>query len=193
MTDTNYEDSVPFLVVRNHEEQYSIWPVGREIPLGWVDCGFNGDKQSCLKHIEAVWTDMRPLSLRKQMETLATTAATEPSLVSAAPSGPDLVERLCAKSHKVRVVVRPEKSATAFKEALDRGFVQIEFTETQGGTVLGFPVDTEQSDLSQMSGNKQNGQVVIVGLLTLNFQKVRCVATVDLKDLTGEGKLELIH
>lgn len=192
MTDTNYEDSVPFLVVRNHEEQYSIWPVGREIPLGWVDCGFNGDKQSCLKHIESVWTDMRPLSLRKQMDLLATTAATEPTSESA-PSGPNLVERLCAKSHKVRVVVRPEKSDTAFKEALERGFVQIEFTETQGVTVLGFPVDTEQSDLSQLGGNKQNGQVVIVGPLTLNFQKVRCVATIDLKDLTGEGQLELIH
>lgn len=192
MTDTNYEDSVPFLVVKNHEEQYSIWPVGREIPLGWIDCGFNGDKQSCLKHIESVWTDMRPLSLRKQMDALANTAATEPTEESV-PSGPDLVERLCATSHKLRVVVRPENSDTAFKDALDRGFVQIEFTETQGGTVLGFPVDTEQSDLSQMSGNKQNGQVVIVGLLTLNFQKVRCVATIALKDLTGMGKLELIH
>jgi uncharacterized protein YbdZ (MbtH family) len=192
MTDTNYEDSIPFLVVKNHEEQYSIWPVGREIPLGWIDCGFNGDKQSCLKHIESVWTDMRPLSLRKQMDSLATTAVTEPTAESV-PSGPSLVERLCSTTHKVRVVVRPENSDTAFKDALDRGFVQIEFTETQGGTVLGFPVDTEQSDFSQMSGNKQNGQIVIVGLLTLNFQKVRCVATINLKDLTGEGKLELIH
>ena len=192
MTDTNYEDTVPFLVVRNHEEQYSIWPVGREIPLGWVDCGFNGDKQSCLKHIESVWTDMRPLSLRKQMATLAITPATE-SPSESLPTGLDLVERLCAQSHKVRVVVRPEKSVEAFKEALERGFVQIEFTETQGGTVLGFPVDTEQSDLSQMAGNKKSGQAVISGLLTLNFQKVRCVATIDLNDLTGEGKLELIH
>ena len=192
MTNTNFEDSIPFLVVRNHEEQYSIWPVGREIPLGWVDCGFNGDKQSCLKHIEAVWTDMRPLSLRKQMETLANTAAKDPVLASES-SGPDLVERLCAGSHKVRVVVRPEHSATAFKEALERGFVQIEFTQTQGGTVLGFSVDTQQSDLSKMVDNKQSGEIVIVGTLTLNFQKVRCVATIDLQDLTGEGKLELIH
>ena len=192
MTNTNFEDSIPFLVVRNHEEQYSIWPVGREIPLGWVDCGFNGDKQSCLKHIEAVWTDMRPLSLRKQMDTLANTAAKDP-LPASESSGPDLVERLCAGSHKVRVVVRPEGSATAFKESLERGFVQIEFTQTQGGTVLGFSVDTQQSDLSKMSDSKQSGEVVIVGTLTLNFQKVRCVATIDLQDLTGEGKLELIH
>jgi len=192
MTDTNFEDSVPFLVVRNHEEQYSIWPVGRDIPLGWVDCGFNGDKQSCLKHIESVWTDMRPLSLRKQMDTLANTAATE-SPAASEPAGPDLVERLCAGSHKVRVVVRPENSEVAFTEALERGFVQIEFTETQGGTVLGFPVDTEQSDLSKVGDKKRNGQVVIVGTLTLNFQKVRCVATIDLKNLMGVGNLEMIH
>lgn len=192
MTDTNYEDTVPFLVVRNHEEQYSVWPVGKEIPLGWVDCGFNGDKQSCLKHIESVWTDMRPLSLRKQMEALAKMPAPE-SPVTQEPSAPDLIERLCSGSHKVRAVTRPEHSATAFKDALDRGFVQIEFTETQGGTVLGFAVDAEQSDLSQISHNKPNAQVVVVGMLTLNFQKVRCVATLDLKNCTGEGKLELIH
>ncbi len=192
MTNTNFEDSVPFLVVKNHEEQYSIWPVGREIPLGWVDCGFNGDKQSCLKHIESVWTDMRPLSLRKQMETLATTSAKEP-LSTPESSGPNLVERLCAGSHKVRIVVRPENSDMAFKEALERGFVQVEFTQTQGGTVLGFTVDTQQSDLSRMADNKRSGEIVIVGSLTLNFQKVRCVATINLKDLTGEGKLELIH
>lgn len=192
MTDSNYEDSIPFLVVRNHEEQYSVWPLGKEIPLGWVDCGFNGDKQSCLKHIESVWTDMRPLSLRKQMETLAKTPAIE-SPAESEPSAPDLVERLCSGSHKVRAVIRPENSATAFKDALDRGFVQIEFTETQGGTVLGFAVEVEQSDLSQISNNKPSAQVVVAGILTLNFQKVRCVATLDLKNLTGEGKLELIH
>lgn len=192
MTDTNYEDSVPFLVVRNHEEQYSIWPVGKDIPLGWVDCGFNGDKQSCLKHIESVWTDMRPLSLRKQMDTLSNTIPSD-VMTSSEPSGPSLVERLCTGSHKVRAVLRPENSLEAFKDALERGFVQIEFTETQGGTVLGFPVDIEQSDLSKISDSSRNGQLVIAGTLTLNFQKVRCVATIDLSNLAGEGKLELIH
>jgi uncharacterized protein YbdZ (MbtH family) len=192
MTDTNYEDTVPFLVVRNHEEQYSIWPLGKEIPSGWIDCGFDGDKQSCLKHIESVWTDMRPLSLRKQMDALAKMPVTEIP-VTPEPSVQDLVERLCTGTHKVRVVVRPENSAMAFKEAIDRGFVQVEFTETRGGTVLGFALDVEQSDLSQIGDNKRNEQAVIAGTLTLDFQKVRCVATIDLKTLAGEGKLELIH
>jgi MbtH protein len=57
-----------FIVVLNHEEQYSIWPADREIPTGWRAEGKSGSKEECLAHIETVWTDMRPLSLRKQME-----------------------------------------------------------------------------------------------------------------------------
>ncbi len=55
-------------VVVNDEEQYSIWPVERENPAGWRDAGKTGTKQECLAYVEEVWTDMRPLSLRKQME-----------------------------------------------------------------------------------------------------------------------------
>ncbi len=57
-----------YQVVVNHEEQYSIWPVGRELPPGWTSAGFEGDRDACLAHIEEVWVDMRPASLRKQME-----------------------------------------------------------------------------------------------------------------------------
>ena len=62
------EDTTIYKVVINHEEQYSIWPVDRENPLGWTDVGKSGTKQECLAYIEEEWTDMRPLSLRKQME-----------------------------------------------------------------------------------------------------------------------------
>ena len=62
------EDTIIYKVVINHEEQYSIWPVDRENPLGWKDVGKAGTKQECLAYIEEVWTDMRPLSLRKKME-----------------------------------------------------------------------------------------------------------------------------
>jgi MbtH protein len=55
-------------VVVNHEEQYSIWPAEREIPNGWRAVGKQGVKNDCLSYIEEVWTDMRPLSLRLQME-----------------------------------------------------------------------------------------------------------------------------
>ena len=57
-----------FLVVKNHEDQYSIWPEGKDLPAGWVADGMRGDKATCLDHINAVWTDMRPRSLREAME-----------------------------------------------------------------------------------------------------------------------------
>lgn len=56
-----------FLVVKNDEDQYSIWPAGRALPAGWADMGFQGEKQACLDHINTVWTDMRPRSLREAM------------------------------------------------------------------------------------------------------------------------------
>ncbi|WP_437931238.1 MbtH family protein [Sorangium sp. So ce291] len=57
-----------FRVVLNHEEQYSIWPAQRELPAGWRAEGTEGTRKECLEHIDRVWTDMRPLSLRKAME-----------------------------------------------------------------------------------------------------------------------------
>ncbi len=71
MTGYEQEDKTIYAVVVNHEEQYSIWPVGRDIPLGWREVGKSGLKEECLDYIEEVWTDMRPLSLRKQMEETA--------------------------------------------------------------------------------------------------------------------------
>ncbi len=61
------DDGITYKVVLNHEEQYSIWPVHRDNPLGWRDEGKEGTKTECLDHIEVIWTDMRPLSLRKAM------------------------------------------------------------------------------------------------------------------------------
>jgi MbtH protein len=43
------------------------------VPRGWKPEGFEGTKQQCLDHIEEVWTDMRPLSLRKKMEEMERT------------------------------------------------------------------------------------------------------------------------
>ena len=62
------EDKTTYKVVVNHEEQYSIWPEHKENPNGWVDAGKSGAKAECLEYIKTVWTDMRPLSLRKRME-----------------------------------------------------------------------------------------------------------------------------
>ena len=62
------DDRTIYKVVVNHEEQYSIWRANKENALGWKDAGKSGTKQECLDYIKEVWTDMRPLSLRRKME-----------------------------------------------------------------------------------------------------------------------------
>ncbi|TWP54346.1 MbtH family NRPS accessory protein [Lentzea tibetensis] len=59
--DTQYQ------VLLNDEEQYSLWPADREVPAGWRTDGFTGTKEECSAHVDEVWTDMRPRSLREAM------------------------------------------------------------------------------------------------------------------------------
>ena len=61
------DDDSRYQVVVNHEEQYSIWPEESAPPAGWRTVGKSGTKKECLDYVEEVWTDMRPLSLRKKM------------------------------------------------------------------------------------------------------------------------------
>jgi len=69
------DDQTIYKVVVNHEEQFSIWPAHKANPLGWRDAGKSGVKQDCLEYVKTVWTDMRPLSLRKRMEANAAAAS----------------------------------------------------------------------------------------------------------------------
>ncbi|MBR1240322.1 MbtH family NRPS accessory protein [Bradyrhizobium sp. AUGA SZCCT0274] len=70
MTDSEDQTATddPYYIVRNHEEQYSIWAVGRPVPAGWDIVGDPGTKAACLATIETLWTDMRPASLRRAMD-----------------------------------------------------------------------------------------------------------------------------
>jgi hypothetical protein len=137
---------------------------------------------------------MRPLSLRKQMEALKNEPPSKSKVVHSEPSGPSLIERLTDGEHDVRAVVRPEESLDALRDSIGRGFVQIEFTATQGGTTLGFPLDINQSDVSNLvEGKNLKGDIRLEGLLTLNFQKVRCIADINLLSLKGKGRLELLN
>jgi MbtH protein len=68
VTTNDEEDTTIYTVVINHEEQYSIWPSHRELPRGWRSAGKEGRKAECLQYIDQVWTDMRPLSLRRKMQ-----------------------------------------------------------------------------------------------------------------------------
>lgn len=67
MTQDEKDDTTMYKVVINHEEQYSIWPAERENPLGWRDDGKSGTRMECLSYIQEVWTDLRPLSIRKPL------------------------------------------------------------------------------------------------------------------------------
>jgi MbtH protein len=68
VTNDDQNERTRYKVVLNHEEQYSIWPAERENAPGWRDAGQSGTKAECLAYIERVWTDMRPLSLRRLMD-----------------------------------------------------------------------------------------------------------------------------
>lgn len=69
MTDSQSAAAEPrHWVVRNDEEQYSVWPADLELPAGWSVAGPEASREECLDYIEKVWTDMRPKSLRVAME-----------------------------------------------------------------------------------------------------------------------------
>ena len=60
------DDVTRYAVVVNLEEQYSIWPEDRPLPLGWTAVGKTGTRTECLTYVEQVWTDMRPRSVRQR-------------------------------------------------------------------------------------------------------------------------------
>ena len=68
MTNPFDDDQAEFLVLVNHEAQYSLWPAFKDIPHGWTATGPRGSRQTCLAWIEENWTDMRPKSLRTAMD-----------------------------------------------------------------------------------------------------------------------------
>jgi len=196
------KDTTIYNVVVNHEEQYSIWPADREIPKGWRNIGKTGFKKECLSYIKEVWTDMRPLSLRKKMEEME---KRQPELKAEhtkqieeekkKPKDPrdNLVKFLSEGKHPVEAGLRPEKTAKIFKEAIDREYVHVKFTDTRGKTELGIRLDTEASNFSSADFEKEKGTVHVEGNLTLNYVKVRCIADIDLETLTGQGYIEIIE
>ena len=184
------EDNTIYKVVINHEEQYSILPDDNEIPRGWKPVSKTGTKAECLDYIKEVWVDMRPLSLRKKMEELAMNqSAPAPLPERSEHRRTSLVDLLCDGSHAVEVALRPERTVKLFKEAIDRDYVCIKFTQTKGGTELGFHLDEDASDLSKANFESGKGPVHIEGDLTLDYVKIKCIADIDLSTLAGMGHL----
>lgn len=200
MNKDDREDTTIYNVVVNHEEQYSIWPVDRENPLGWRSVGKSGLKQECLDYIKDVWTDMRPLSLRKHMAEVATrqtalATETPDERISTGQRSPgdDLVDRLCAGDHRIEVSLRSEKTGQALKEAIDRGYVHIKFVDTKGGTELGVRLNSNLIDIGRADFANRAGTIHLVGGLTLNYVTVQCVADIDLHTMQGQGHLERVE
>jgi len=177
-------------VVVNHEEQYSIWPADRELPLGWRDGGKCGTKAECLAYIEEVWTDMRPLSLRRAMEK----AAAEPKTFAEVAAKPqvedardDLVTYLATGDHPVQATSR---SIEDFRKRIESGFIYLKFTDTRGGTELGVELDPAATDAG--AAKELKGNMRIVGSLTLNYRKVRLIADLAVDTLRGVGRLNVV-
>jgi uncharacterized protein YbdZ (MbtH family) len=186
------EDRTVYRVVLNDEEQYSIWPADRDIPAGWREDGMSGLKAECLAHIDEVWTDMRPLSLRThmaEMERKAAEGGGEPPLDEPEADEESLVTRLSRGEHAVEISLRPEPTGQALREAVDQGYVYVRFTQTRGGTELGVRLDRAATDVTGADFDAPGGRIRLVGDLTLDFEPVRCFADIDLATMAGRGRL----
>jgi len=191
---TNETGGERFVVVVNDEEQYSIWPDGREIPLGWRAEGTSGTKDECLAHVEKVWTDMRPKSLRARL------AAGAALVETAAPAGAEneeeddpLVRRLSTGAHPVVIAgVGDRGDAEAierFRHRMDRGHVNVLFTGTKGGTELSLRFDPQSVDRSRCDFARRSGSLALAADLNLDGADVRCEVEISLAELAGTGRL----
>lgn len=133
---------------------------------------------------------MRPLSLRKKMEEYERNPPPPPPAPDPnRPREKSLVDKLCEGEHPVEVGLRQERSVKLFKEAIDRDYIPIKFTQTKGGTEVGFRLNRDASDLSAADFESGKGTAHVEGSLTLDYVPVRCVADIDLSTLKGKGHL----
>ena len=103
----------------------------------------------------------------------------------------ELVQRLAEGDHPV--ITQRYKTAEELKQAIDRGYVLVKFTDTRGGTELGFRLDNTLSYLGDADFDQSAGIVHLVGNLTLNYVKVRGIADVQVATLDGKGHLEVLE
>jgi hypothetical protein len=105
----------------------------------------------------------------------------------------ELVKKLSTGDHPVEASVGRDKTVENLRAAIDREYVHVRFTGTRGGTDLGFKLDKRFSDLAQADFEAKSGHVKLCGELTLDYERVRCIAQIDLATLEGSGHLELVQ
>ena len=148
MAQDDREDNGVYIVVVNHEEQYSIWLPDKELPLGWKKTGFKGTKAECLNNIKEVWTDMRPLSLRKKMEAAGLTEAQT-------PKPPESVKPEPVPDTPKPAETAPDKPAPP-KEAVEAETIRL--------FVGNLSLDTTEDALRELF--EESGEVKSVGIET---------------------------
>jgi hypothetical protein len=105
----------------------------------------------------------------------------------------ELAHRLSQGDHKITYRPKRDDARAELRDAIEREYVHVLFTETRGGTELGFRLDREQSDLSRANWETGEGTVHLEGELKLDGVPVRCVADLDLATVEGTGHLVVLE
>lgn len=179
-----------YVVVVNDEEQYSIWLAHHDVPAGWRDVGVRGSKDLCLSHIAEVWTDMRPLSLRRLMEEWERNPPPPPEPL-APDDAPPLVDRLSGDGHPVEVLTRATDRLAYLRERLEIGYLHVNFPATRGGTEVGMKLDAECCRAAQEE-LAVGGEIAVSGSFSLDETPVRCHVRLALPELVGTGGLTVL-
>ena len=79
MTNPFEDENGIYHVLINEEGQYSLWPSFVDVPNGWTIIHKSDSRAACLEFINRNWTDMRPKSLIKSMESSENETKDKPS------------------------------------------------------------------------------------------------------------------
>lgn len=184
------DDLTLYKVVLNDEEQYSIWSADRPLPAGWHEDGFSGTKRECLDHIAEVWTDMRPLSLRRHLAELENNPP-EPAAPLPEDDTPSLVERLNGQGHRALIDARTDDKLAYLRERIEIGHVHVLFPDTRGGTELGLAL-TEVAQAAALAALDTGDEITLTGKLTLDDEPVVCNVRLSAPGLEGRGGLQRV-
>jgi uncharacterized protein YbdZ (MbtH family) len=182
------EDDRAYAVVVNDEEQYSIWPSERDLPIGWAAAGFIGPKSECLAHIEEVWIDMRPRGAR--------IGAREVAMASSAVGadfGGTLPERLAGRRYDVTIALGGDRTKEALLRRMQTGWLHVAFLLPQGQTEVRVRLTDDDAPRTAAAAFAQGYPLIrIVGVVTLDGVPLMCRIDVDGATLTAVAQLEAI-
>lgn len=180
--EANSEAMEKYSVVINQEEQYSIWPSDLDIPPGWQEIGVSGSKDECLDHIEKVWVDMRPLSLRKFYEELANQNLDAHETTEEENSVPLLKDLLLANEQAFQIVAA---DIDQLKKQWQEKYVYINLYQTVGETevcvILAAPPSVEHSE----------EKLMLCGSVDIDDDEYTVNLNIDLKKLSGIAKFTI--